>query len=438
MKGRKKFAFKLLAVLLVLLVFQAPSFAKEYKSKTISKTLDARPNIEVLHKYGPLQIEASTDGKIHFEATLLFDAQSESEAQVVFDHFDISVREGGSELVLETLFDVKNWNQSFGTIKIRFTDGDRVKNISKLKINMTVKIPKSEYLKLKNKYDKIAIKNSLNTNLEVVLYEGTLDAKNINGDLELSLKYSKANIGNYKNATIQLYECSLHLGNGKNVKLNTKYSKFYMGSTNNFIIDAYEGKGEIGLIKGGLKLRSKYFKLSVDNFKNADISTYEGSFTAKSGENLTGQSKYGTITIQNINNINLESTYETDVEIGKIGSLTALDSKYSNFDIEELSGKIKAKTYEGHIYVQQITNSFEGVDFEGKYSNLKLNIPSRVKYRFEADLRYTNIDYDKDKFDTSVYIEKNDKISIKAKVSGATDNSPLITVVSYEGKISLE
>ena len=438
MKKRKKFTFKILSILLVFLVLQASSFAKEYKSKTITKTLDARPNIEVLHKYGPLQIEASTDGKVHFEAILSFDAQSENDAQLVFDHFDINIKEGGNELVLETLFDVKNWNQSFGTIKIRFKDGDKVKNISELKINMVVKVPKSEYLKLKNKYDKITIKSSLNTDLEVVLYEGILDAKNINGDLALSLKYSKANIGNYENAAIELYECTLHSGNGKNVKLNSKYSKFYMGSTNKFVIDAYEGKGEIGLIKGDLKLRSKYFKLSADNFKNADISTYEGSFTAKSGKNLTGQSKYGAISIQNIGNIHLESTYETDVEIGKLGSLKTLDSKYSNFDIEELSGKIKAKTYEGHIYVQQITNSFGGVDFEGKYSNLKLNIPSVVKYKLEADLKYTNIDYDKDKFDTSIYIEKNDKISIKAKVSGATNNSPLITVVAYEGKIVLD
>ncbi len=252
MRRNVKFKFKFPGLLILMLLLQVPGFAREYKSKTISKTLDAKPNMYVLHKYGPLQIEASNDGKVHFEATLTFDANSEADAKEVFEHFDVRVGEAGNEIVIETDFDIKSWNQTFGSISLRFGDGTKIKNISKLKINMVVKIPKIEYLKLKNKYDKIKIINSLDHDLEVELYEGQLNAKNVNGQLNLSLKYSQAEVGNFNQAKIELYECSLNMGNGKQANINSKYSRWTLGSIQSLVVDAYEGKGEAGLIKGHL------------------------------------------------------------------------------------------------------------------------------------------------------------------------------------------
>ncbi len=438
MRRNVKFKFKLIGVLALLVLMQAAGFAKEYKSKTISKTLDAKPNIFVLHKYGPLQVEASTDGKVHFEATLTFDANSEADANEVFEHFDISVGEAGNEIVLETEFDVRSWNQSFGTISIKFRDGQKVKNISKLKINMVVKVPKIEYLKLKNKYDKIKVLNSLDHDLEVVLYEGQLNTKNVNGKLNLSLKYSQAELGNFNQAKIELYECTLSLGNGKQANINSKYSRWTLGSTHSLIVDAYEGKGEAGIIKGHLEMNSKYYRFTASEFQTANVSMYEGCFTAQKGKSIKGQNKYGCINIDHIDDIDLESAYETDVNATSIGNLIVQNGKYSNFKTDKLEGSIKANTYEGFIKVGMVGEGFSGIDFESKYTNLEVGIPSSVKYRLDGDMQYTDIDYPEDRFDTRTYIEKNSKITISGKIKGATESSPLIKLKAYEGNINLD
>lgn len=146
---------------------------------------------------------------------------------------------------------------------------------------MVVKIPKIEYLKLKNKYDKIKILNSIDHDLEVELYEGQLDTKNVNGKLTLALKYSKAEVGNFDQAQLDLYECTVSLGNGKKASINSKYSKWTVGSVLSLIVDAYEGTGEAGIIKGNLELKSKYYRFKAITFETANISMYEGCFTAE-------------------------------------------------------------------------------------------------------------------------------------------------------------
>jgi hypothetical protein len=438
MKKSVKFTFKILAVLVLLFAFQAGTFAKEYKSKTIKKTLDAQPDVFVLHKYGPLLVEASPDGKVHFEATLTFDASSEADAKVVFDHFDIRVGEKAGEIVIETDFDVKNWNQTLGSIKLRFDDGVKVSNISKLKINMLVKIPKIDYLKLKNKYDKIKVLSSLDNDLEVSLYEGRLDVKNVNGKLTLGLKYSQAEIGNFDQAEVELYECSLNMGSGKQTQINSKYSKWTVGSTQSLVVDAYEGSGETGLIKGHLQLKSKYFRFKAKDFGTADISMYEGCFTAENGKSVSGENKYGCINLGDVEKLDLASAYETDVTARKMGQLIVNNGKYSSFKIEKLEGGIDANTYEGFIKVGLVGDEFTGVNFESKYTDLELIIPASVKYRLEGEMQYTDLDFPKDRFDTQTYIEKNSKISVNGKIAGATDSSPLIKLKAYEGNIDLQ
>lgn len=437
MKKNVKFTFRILTVFSMLLIFQAGAFAKEYKSKTIKKSLDAKPNVFVLHKYGPLQIEASDDNQVHFEAMITFDASSEADANALFNQFDIRIGEKGNELVLETDFNVKNWNQTGGNIRLKFADGTKVKGINKLKINMVVKLPKVDYLKLKNKYDKIKVLNNLESDLEVSLYEGQLSTNNISGDLELYLKYSSAEIGNFQKAKIELYECNLAMGNGKKVNINSKYSKWAIGSTLSLVIDAYEGRGEAGIIKGHISINSKYFRFKAASFETAEISMYEGCFTANSGKSLKGENKYGCLNLTEIGDLNLGSSYESDLEIGKIGNLTLSNAKYTNCKIEELNGAIDANTYEGVISVKLISAGFSGIKFESKYTNLKTEFSPSVKYRLEGELQYTDLDFPENKFEKQVYIEKNDKISVKGKLSGANDSSPLIKLSAYEGNITL-
>ncbi len=176
-----------------------------------------------------------------------------------------------------------------------------------------------------------------------------------------------------------------------------------------------KAKAKPDLSKATSELNSKYYRFTATEFGTANINMYEGCFTAQKGKSIKGQNKYGCINIDHIDDMNLESAYETDVNAISIGNLTVQNGKYSNFKTEKLEGGIKANTYEGFIKVGSVGEGFSGIDFESKYTNLEVGIPSSVKYRLDGDMQYTDIDYPEDRFDTRTYIEKIPKSPSMAK-----------------------
>lgn len=437
MKKIVKLPFKIISLVVILVMAQSMAFGKEYFSKKITKTVNGANRIAVAHKYGPLQVQASEDGQVHLEAFIALDATQKRDAEEVFQQFDIQVAEGGGELAIRTIFDVKTWNQSFGTTKIRFKDGTKITDIRNLKISMVIKIPKTDFLRLANKYENIVINDNLNTDLEVNLYEGSLEAKDINGHLGLYLKYSKANFGHFQDAYFELYECNINGGNGQIVEINSKYSKMRLGDMDELQLEAYEGRVDLGIIKGEVTLNSKYSEWDSKSFGDMEMNMYEGTFSSSSGKSIKGEAKYSHIVMDDLGGINMTSLYETDIEVKNLGDLISKETKYCNYDIGRLGGRISANTYEGKIEIDELLSSFEGAMLTGKYTSFKIPIGSNIQCRLEADLQYVGISYNEDHFSTSKYIEKNDKINMEAKSKNASDSSPLFKIVAYEGTVSL-
>ena len=410
---------------------------KQHIKKTTQKFMMQKDLVSLSHRYGPLKVLKSTDGKVKLEVIVSMDTDSEEDAQIIFNHFDIEARETSNELNIKTRFEIRNWNSNNGVTSIKFEDGNRVKKIRNLKFDFTLYLPKIQELSLSNKYDIITMNHDFEGDLSINLYSGKVNINNVNGKLSLEMKYSKGSIGNFGDGQLKLYDCDLNFGTGKDIQLSSKYSKLEFGDLGNAKMVMYDDKIKTGDINGELVLTDKYSDFRIGNFQNARMDIYDSDLSLKSGNNLQIKSKYTKYHIEKLNSLDFELSYDDKIEIQELGSMNAT-SKYTDFVIYDLGTSLVLNSYDDNIRIGKMTGPVKEISFIGKYTDLDLNLPSETKYNIEANCTYGKFTYPESEFDYQYYKEKGDKLEFKGRIKGATEESPKISITSYDGKISID
>ena len=79
------------------------------------------------------------------------------------------------------------------------------------------------------------------------------------------------------------------------------------------------------------------------------------------------------------------------------------------------------------------------MNLTSKYLNLQANMSGDLLFQLDANMKYGKLEYPgkDDDFDAQFYKEKGDTLEVKGKSKGAGENSPLIKIETYEGKVSL-
>lgn len=428
--------FKRHYILLFLLsIVAGPTIGQQAFSKKYEESFENVDFAKLKHRNGLLQIRKSDDGKLKVTATISLTAGSQTEADVVFDHFKLDSDQLGDRVSIETEFKTKKWNSNNGVANITFVDGARVKDIRDLKIDFVVYTPKLEELAVEHKYGPIKIEDDLAEELKLELYEGRLEAENVEGRFFLDMKYSKAVVGNFGTAELVMYDSKLFAENGGNAAFDMKYSEVELKNLGNVSIKSYENKIEFANI-GNLQLEDKYSDYVVGNFGNAVLDAYESDFQMMRGGNFQAKSKYSKYDIESLGNMSFEFSYEDKVKVRKLSRLIGA-SKYSNFDIGVLGNKLALEAYEGTVNIEEFAGPIEEINFNGKYTDLELDLPTDTKFWLDAEVQYGRFSFPDGLVEVDYYHEKNDKLEIKGKVKGSTDDSPKIRINAYEGRISL-
>lgn len=423
-------------ILLLFLILPALGTAQEEQQKTISKAFSGKERVTITHRYGPLQVEKSTDGQVKLVATLSARTKEAGDMQLLEKQFDLDIIESGDLLEVKTKFEIENWNNRNGVISLKFKDGSRLKQVKDLKITFKLQIPDLQALKLANRYDEINILEDINTDLEIVLYDGRLKTANIQGALTVDTKYSKGTIGNFQNATLKFYDSTFNLGTGKNIQLTSKYSKLEFRSATSFTINSYDDKISWKDVGGNIAIIDKYSDFVGGNFQNGKLDLYDSQITIKNGEDIQAKSKYTKFRLGEVNTLSFELSYDDKVEAQSLGNLKST-SKYTDYILGKLRSGMQIESYDDNFQIGQFVGPLEGIDFTGKYSDIKFGLPTSAVYRIEAHAKYGKIQYPESQLETTYYKEKNDEIELKGKTKGATDSSPLISIESYDGKIIL-
>lgn len=452
--------------------------AQTEKSKSIEKTFDLSKEgtVKVDHRYGLLKVIQSSDGKVHLNARMRVEGNDEEEVQKALSQFEVDINEFGNQVTIETDLGIKNWHGRNGKIYLTFKNGAKVKGLKKFTVELLLAVPDLKSLALKNKYEDIIIDYNFKGDLAIELYDGDLKAKNIEGELELNVKYGKAIFADIGNADLTLYDSEMEMETGKTIKLSSKYSEYTIGDTESLKINAYDDKFELGNVKGRLEIRDKYSEMEIGNFREAILEVHDGDFEAKKGKTLTiTDTKYAKYRIAELANLVIESSHDdkfiikkvadfevdmtkyTEFEIANIagkfkvrdshddkfiiGSLSDLlvnQSKYTEFEVTNLSGQVSLlDSHDDKLDIREVATSFKGLKMNGKYTKVNMDIPSSVKYEIDAEMKYGGIEYNEAAFESQYYKEKDSILALRGKVKGAGVNAPKIEIRGHDCKVDL-
>lgn len=412
-------------------------WAQVNKSQVVEKALKVSPStvLKVTHNRGPLRVQQTNGNQIKMRATLTVKANTEEQAQAVIDHYQLEVEESGSTVNLKSDSNIRNWSTVNNRTTITFDNGTKIKGLQSLKVELLLLVPTIKSISLQNRYEDIYLEN-INNDLEVNLYSGELFAGDIAGQFSLTVKYGKANIGNVKDAGLNLYDSELEMKNGGNITLTSKYSRFRMNDAQSLKIDSYDDKMVIGKVAQRLDIKDKYSDFEITSFGDGDWDIYDGDLIAGPGRKVKIKSKYSSFNLETLDDLHFDQSYDDDLKIDKLTGFYAI-SKYSSFTIGQFTGSIFLNSYDDDLIIRQLSGNFEGMEFKGKYSKVDLPLPKNTQYQLQANLTYGKLRFPESELTFNTRIEKNSRSELQGKIKGAGDNAPKIIIEAYDSQIDL-
>ena len=433
----EKRAFKIGILLFMLLSSTVLLEAQIKKERKINKTFTGKNNIKIEHTRGPVYVLKSNTNEVKLDITISVEAMNEADAKLVLDNISVDIEDVSNRLAIESKTNIQSYNSTNRSTKVKFKNGTTVKNARNIKSVLTIYVPDLEKLFVANKYDDVNIDDNITSDLTLNIYSGRVDIGNINGNLELEMKYSKGEIGNFQDGDLNLYDCNLRIGAGKILNLASKYSELKLKEFSKVDLDCYDDNLEIGNIAGDLTLTDKYSEFEFGNFNNAKMDLYDTNISLEQGNDLQLKSKYSEIKLQKLSSLNFELSYDDNTRINELGSFYA-ESKYSEFSFGQLESGLTMNSYDDDVRVTKFTGPLKTLKFTGKYSELTMAIPSTISYKLEATLTYGKLDFPKDKFTTSLNQKNSSKFEFKGAMKDSNDSSPTIEIEAYDCKIDLD
>lgn len=425
---KKGFSILLFAALgfAILQSFTPPTFGILSKEKTertrvIKKDFDAKEDIKASHEHGPMFVKKSTDGRTHVEAEILVTGTDEASIEEMLGRLDLETKEAADLLELRTNMGIQNWTKVNDKATIKFCDGDKIKGVSDFKVTLTLFVADPKRLKLSNKYDKIELTDAYKGDLAVILYSGDLIAGDLGGRFQLDLKYGKAKLGAVGNANWVIYDSEINAGPIQSAKVSSKYSEYRIGPVSgDLMLETYDEEWSMGAVGGKLRLNDKYSEFKVGGVFSADIEIFDGKIEAGAFNELNiSDSKYTEYRLTSVNKLTIGNVFDDDFKIDDVGTLSIRDSKYTEYEVERLSKSFQiSQSFDDAIKLAQVSAGFQLIQFDGKYTELDMEIADGAKFEFSVNQQYGKVDYPETRTETSKHVEKNGRLEIVVNVGG--------------------
>lgn len=274
-----------------------------------------------------------------------------------------------------------NIDNKYGSVMVTTWDENTID------LDVTVKVSSDDEKWTQSRLDEI--------NIELSVSKSLFSAKTTLGNSKKSPRNSSIEI-NYvvkipRNGNVQIVNkygsVITHDLNGK-ADINCKYGNVSTGKLNNSknnIDIQYCTKSSIDYIKSG-SISAKYSGLTISQFGDITISSGYTDFQLSEGNTVKYQSNYGKLTFDKIKNIDGSGNYLT-LKIGELSESLKISTNYSNFHLNQVSGKAKNISIHGNYTNINITHApdyFYDFDVTTKYGNFKTNADLEYNARVET------------------------------------------------------
>jgi len=419
---------------ILLLALTTSAFAGSIQeTKTAKATYDVAKSdkIEIDAKNVTFLISTGPSGVVNVEAEIIYTGKETEKIRNFLDNFQQEITgrisTAGGRLYIDADLDEP--------FKVKVGRGRRVEYSDEdLKITYTITVPAENDFSLKNSYKDVTMRGKYTGITVVSLYSANFEGEEFL-DLEMELKFGKADFRSVKDAAIKLYEQKFNVGDVGNLNLESKFSRVELRKTQSVILDSYESKlsfGELGSLKG----KAKFGRIATSGkMRELDLDTYEVDMQFGDVESARfTQSKFCEVTAGRVGSLKLPDSYEDDFTIEELGALD-VKSKFNNFEIEKLLSSAIVEGYETDLDIRGVGKDIESISIDGKFNKLFLN-SSNVPFHLKGDLSFGDVDFPADKVERKVYIKENSKLEIEV-VSKSGPPSLFIDLRGYEMKADI-
>ncbi|MBR9998634.1 MAG: hypothetical protein KFF73_06675 [Cyclobacteriaceae bacterium] len=297
-----------------------------------------------------------------------------------------------------------NISNSFGKVHVETWDKKQVTVKIDIIVNASTESRAQEFL------DKITVNINDSDPRSELSFNTSIDGKNAGRNTSFEVNYTvsmpRNNPLDLKNSFGDVYVGPL----GGSVKLDVQYGNLNTGAlSGNAEVKLAFGSGfsSIESFKKG-ELRLSYSKLNVSEIGVAEVN-----------------SQFSTLEIDKAGTLELTGKYG-EIEIGEIESLEA-DVNFSGFEIEKVLKDIELDIdYGGHISIG-LAGTVKKVDIQSSFGPLVLEIPSGMNANFEANLSFSDLNYDESRISFSKVIKEHTSSEYVGKIGSGGEASIIIT-----------
>jgi hypothetical protein len=331
--------------------------AKEEFTKNIQKEFKADDNtsLEISNKFGKINIINWDKPLIQINVKITLKHNDKAKAEQLLTMINVEFSEQGN--IIKAITQI---NDHFGTSR-GWSESNENKDFH---IDYQVSIPKKIALKLSNRYGDIFVNE----------IEGLINVDLKYGNLNMN-KLSRGDIKPYNNVSLAYGNANIEQCNWLN--LNLSYGKINFQTCRTLIVI------------------SKYSKI---NMEKANI--------------IAGESAYDGYVVKSLNNFVITGKY-SDYKIGQISNKIDVDSKYSNFQVD------------------QVLPTFESININNSYGKISLGIDPSASYELSAFVKYASINFP-DNGHIS-HIKQNNQTTVSGMVGNQKTNSKVTINSSYGG-----
>lgn len=263
-------------VLAGLIILMIPMFAiaQFTETKQISKRykVAADTRIEITNKYGEIKINTWEKDSVIFDIKIKVEDKKLSKLEKAIEDVDFDFINSEHFLIVRTKVgeNRSGFEKEIANFKESVFQSD-----GKVEIDYTVWMPKTNRLKVENKFGDIYIGDYLGE-IEVVLSNGNLKSHDLEGKANLNLSFGDATINKMKSGILDCNYSEIYIKEADKLQITSKSSEFEINEINELNAESRRDKYRIHMINVLLG-RGSFTNYRITEFKdNINLKTEYG------------------------------------------------------------------------------------------------------------------------------------------------------------------
>jgi len=265
-------------IILMLPVFVVAQFTE---TKQISKRFKISPEtrVEISNKYGKIKINTWEKDSIVFDIKIKVEDKKLSKLEKAIDDVDFDFINSNHFLIVRTKVgeNRSGFEKEIANFKESVFQSD-----GKIEIDYTVWMPKTNQLKVENKFGDVYI-DDYSGEIDINLSNGNLKSHDFEGKANLKLSFADATINQMKNGKLDCNYSEVFIKKASNLQITSKSSEFEIIEIKDLNTDSRRDKFRIQMIDM-LDARGSFSNYRITEFKN----------------NLNLKTEYGDLDIEKI------------------------------------------------------------------------------------------------------------------------------------------